>query len=442
MNFWMCLQVGLREIWEHRFRSLLSMLGIVLGVSSLIATLGLTAGMERGIREIMSEVGGLERVEVEKKDVGEEMADFWAFSPGITMIDAVAIRESVPLVSDVSPSLHHGAPVSSDAGETERFRIQGVWPEYQQAAQHVLKAGRFICEMDEVMANRVAVVGSDIAEFFYPEMTPEEVLGEPIYIDGAVFTIVGILKFYEADRDRRRREARGRETTARDRIQGGYRSGGSLQRKNEVVLVPLAAMFHELRSGLLPEYSLETVILDELEFRVDDLGMFKETLDQVRRALLATHRGVDDFEFDTREEWFASVESGVEATRLSGGLIAAIALLVGGIGIANIMLASITERVREIGIRRAIGARGRDIFIQIIIESTSVSLIGGVLGILAGVGLMQLLILISPGENMPVLTWMSVIFSVAFAFLAGILSGLYPAFKASKLDPIIALRYE
>lgn len=441
MNFWMCLQVGLLEIWEHRFRSFLSMLGIVLGVSSLIATLGLTAGIERGMREIMAEVGGLERVEVEDKEISSSMVDFWAFSPGVTMQDALAIGRSVPLVEQVSPGLYHSGPVTSDAGETERFRIRGVWPEYQAAASLELDAGRFVVELDDVLANRVVVIGSDIADFFFPELSREEILGEPLYIHGSVFTVVGILPFYETERDRIRRLSSKRPETAADRITGRARRG-SLQRKNVEILVPLSTLFYEFRSGLLPEDSLHTVRLDDLDFRVKDLDLFAETLDQVRRTLFVTHRGIDDFQFNTREEWFSSMEDGMRATRLSGGLIAAISLIVGGIGITNIMLASITERVREIGIRRAIGAKGRDIFVQIIVESTSVSVIGGLLGIVAGLGLMQVLIVISPGRNMPVLTLDSVIFSLTFALLAGILSGLYPAFKASRLDPIKALRYE
>ncbi len=130
------------------------------------------------------------------------------------------------------------------------------------------------------------------------------------------------------------------------------------------------------------------------------------------------------------------------ATRMSGGLIAAISLIVGGIGIANIMLASITERVREIGIRLAVGARGRDIFLQILVESVSVAFIGGVLGVIAGAGLIQVLINVAPSENEPVLTVSAVIMSVLFAVTAGIISGIYPALRASRLDPISALRYE
>jgi putative ABC transport system permease protein len=157
---------------------------------------------------------------------------------------------------------------------------------------------------------------------------------------------------------------------------------------------------------------------------------------------MVTHRGVDDFGFDTREDWFDQMEQRMRATRTSGGLIAVISLIVGGIGITNIMLASITERVREIGIRRAVGARARDIFLQIIIESVSIALMGGVLGVAVGIGLVQLLMVIAPGDSEPFISAGSVILSISFAAGAGILSGIYPAVQASRLDPIQALRYE
>lgn len=235
--------------------------------------------------------------------------------------------------------------------------------------------------------------------------------------------------------------------------------------------MPFTTLFHEFRSGsssssdekpdaskpnasLEPkksndtqelnkrEYAMDSIKLDGFTVRVRDLDYFRPALEQLRKLLDITHRGVDDFDLETREDWFDRVESSVRAARLSGGLISAISLVVGGIGIMNIMLASISERVREIGIRMAVGARPRDIFLQIIIEGMLISLIGACLGIAASLGLIEILKLISPTENVPVLSWDGVLFSVVFALLAGLLSGIYPGLKAARLDPISALRYE
>jgi putative ABC transport system permease protein len=161
----------------------------------------------------------------------------------------------------------------------------------------------------------------------------------------------------------------------------------------------------------------------------------------VTEILKITHRGIEDYGFDTREEWFDRIEQNVRSVRASGGLIAGISLIVGGIGITNIMLASITERIREIGVRRAVGAKSRDIFVQIVVESAVIGFIGGMLGLVASLGVMRLLVAISPAENAPVLELNNVLISFSFAVVIGVISGFYPALKASRIEPIEALRY-
>lgn len=420
------------------------MLGIVLGVGSLIATMALTGGMERGMRAFMEQVGGLETVNIIPKEISNDLMGFYNLSPGRTLQDAYAIQQSAPLISQVSPQIEDGMPVSA-GGEIMRVKVTGVWPDYLEVAKHTLAAGRFISQLDLDRALRGAVIGDSVASALWPALAPGEVVGQTIFINDSPFTVMGVFIRYERDRDKiaRQRGLDKAESERRARRGATQRGRGDPFRgKNEAVVIPFTTMFYEFDSGKFPDDSSDTVALSTLAIRVGDLKNYEQALDQVRHALLITHRGVDDFGFDTKEDWFDQMEQRMRATRTSGGLIAVISLIVGGIGITNIMLASITERVREIGIRRAVGARGRDIFLQILIESISIAMMGGVLGVAVGIGLVQFITIIAPGDNLPDISTASIGLSIGFAAAAGILSGIYPALQASRLDPIQALRYE
>lgn len=440
MNLFISLENGFREILSHKFRSALSMLGIVLGVSSLVATLALTSGIERGSRIFMEQMGGLELVRIVDQEISNENLEFWNLSPGRTLQDAFAIRESSNLISHVSPELHEGLPVSSGS-ETMRIRVTGAWPDYLDVAATELASGRFITDLDGELANRSVVIGDTIAKRMWPNLPADKVIGQTLFIQQVPFEVVGVFIEYMRESERRAAERNKNQQTpeAQSRRSRGW---DPFRGKNQAVIIPFSTMFYEFKSGKFPEDSLDTIRLNEFSIRISDLSTFGIALDQVRRIMNHTHRGVDDFGFDTREEWFDNMERNIRATRISGGLIAIISLLVGGIGITNIMLASITERVREIGIRRAVGAKARDIFLQILIESISIALLGGLLGVLCGFGLIGLLNVIAPSENEPFVTLGAVLLSVTFAAVAGIVSGIYPAIQASRLDPIQALRYE
>jgi putative ABC transport system permease protein len=223
---------------------------------------------------------------------------------------------------------------------------------------------------------------------------------------------------------------------------GGGRRGGNFAFwiKNNTVYVPLNTMWLKLKSGQTNAPAVPT--LTNMEIKIHDVGRLNEALTQIRNVLMVTHRGVEDFTFRTQEDWAESINVFIRNARLSGGIIAGISLLVGGIGIMNIMLASISERIREIGIRKAVGAGGGDVFIQILIESTVIAIVGGAAGLLTSFGLIKIIGMITPTDNAPVIT----IGSMALAFGAsvgiGILAGLFPAFKAARMNVIQALRYD
>jgi putative ABC transport system permease protein len=438
MNFLISFETGLREIASHKFRSFLSMLGILLGVSSLVATLALTHGIERGARQFMTQMGGLEMVTILDKNISEQMLDFWNLSPGRTLQDAHAIRAAAPLISYVAPEIDEPMPVSSDV-ETMRVRVRGVWPEYVQATDSKVAFGRSITDLDVERGARAAVIGATVAGNLWPNLPAADIIGKTVFISQAPFAVVGVFQLNERESDRKARERAGKQPKQANIRQ---RTWDPFRWKNEAVIIPLTTMFYEFQSGKYPDDSVDTVRLRDLTVRVANLEHFRAALDQLRTTLMTTHRGVDDFEFETREDWFDNMNASLRATRTSGGLIAAISLIVGGIGIANIMLASITERVREIGIRLAVGAQSRDIFLQILIESVTIAVLGGLLGVVAGIALIGLLNVIAPSDNTPFVTLGSMVLSVGFAALAGVLSGIYPAIQASRLDPIQALRYE
>src|SRR5262249_21721710 len=155
-----------------------------------------------------------------------------------------------------------------------------------------------------------------------------------------------------------------------------------------------------------------------------------------------THKGIEDFTFQTQENWSESVTTAIRNQRMSGGFISAIGLLVGGIGIMNIMMASITERVRELGIRKSVGATPLNIFIQILMESLVISVLGGIAGLLTSYGAVHLLAVMSPTENTPVITLTSMFLAFTLSAAVGILAGFIPACRAANLNPIEALRYE
>lgn len=441
MNIGISLENGFREIFSHKFRSGLSMLGIVLGVSSLVATLALTSGIERGSRVFMEQMGGLELVRIVDQEISNENLEFWNLSPGRTLQDAYAIRNSSPLISHVSPELQESLPVSSGT-ETMRVRVTGAWPDFIEVTSNELAAGRFISDLDLDLANRAVVIGDTVASEMWPGREPSQILGELVFIQQVPFEVVGVFIHHMRESDRRRAERGGSDSTSQRQVPRSRGSWDPFRGKNQAVIIPLTTMFYEFKSGKFPEDSVDTIRLNDFSVRIGDLATFALALDQVRRIMTHTHRGVDDFGFDTREEWFDNMETNIRSTRISGGLIAIISLLVGGIGITNIMLASITERIREIGIRRAVGAKARDIFLQILIESVSIALLGGIIGVLCGFGLISVLNTVAPSENEPFVTLGAVLLSVTFAAVAGIVSGIYPAIQASQLDPIQALRYE
>lgn len=450
MNFLNIILVGLKEIWSHRFRSGLTMLGIVLGVASLVGMSAITSGMENGLKEAMVAMGGADKVLIEEQSVPVEQEHLADQAPGRTMRDVEALRQGAPLLRLVSPEMAlPGCYVTRGEKAVSPSECVGVWPAVIDMNLHTLEYGRFFTAIDEEKANPVCVIGTGIRDelFGSPEQTGREIvpLGEEVLINGQPFTIVGMFTRYEGERDRKDRQLLKQaavQSGGPTRKRGFGRPGGwAFGFKNATVYMPLNTMWLRFRSASGRD-NLPDPRLTDVDIKVADMEILDRAVQQARNVLMMTHHGVEDFNLRTQESRLDSINAQIRNARMSGGIIAAISLLVGAIGIMNIMFASINERIREIGICKAIGATGLSIFVQVLIESIVIAVLGAVAGLGASYGLVRILELVTPTANAPVITSGAMMVAVAFSIGVGVLAGLFPAFKAARLSPIQALRYE
>jgi len=446
MNPLLGIREGFREVYAHKFRSFLTMSGVILGVASLMAMYSMTEGMAEGSRQRLAEIGGVEKIRITQMEVPEDQEEIAELSPGLVYNDAVALRRNTTLLSAIAPAITHGGGLTRGPN-TFYARMHGTTPDSYVIDQHTMAQGRFLTDLDIERNHRVIVIGNSVMEALYDEDEYDRVLGTKIYFNDEPFTVVGVLHEYITEEERRRLASeRGQKQAERRKKRGGRnRRWDPLGYKNTLAAMPITTMQQIFKSSYMengvnlgPDHSLGALYV-----QVSDIKRFDEAVLQMRNVLDTTHRGIRDYGFETRQDWFENIEAGVRAAQITGGIIAGISLLVGGIGITNIMLASVTERVREIGIRRAVGATQTDIFTQIIIESLVLAILGGLLGLVAGLGFIEILAYLGGDDSdPPILRPYAIIISLGFATVVGMVSGIFPAWKASRLSPMQALRYE
>jgi putative ABC transport system permease protein len=405
-NFIAGIVNGFAEVWAHKLRSLLTMTCVFLGVASLTAVMGLLEGLVTSWDTWFAEFGGLERVSAVAEDSIDDQRQI-VFST-MTLEDADAVRRLCKDAAYISPEIYTEANVIHQ-GKILNVPIQGVERDALVVNRYEMKAGRFINAMDNLGYENVAVLGSGPVQAQF--QAGEKVIGSTVYIKGLPFRVVGELHHYSL-------------------MQEGE---NVLWKKNNMIFVPLTTMQKKILGK--PE-------LSSLSVQVRSVSVLRRFKTQFINLLYQNHHGRRGYKIETSEEVVETMNKSRRSYFAVGGGVAAVSLLVGGIGIMNLMLASINERLREIGIRKALGAWGWDIFVQFIAEAITLSLIGGVAGAAFGIGLIKHLQVVMADSSPPVLSPNAVIVGFSISVAIGVLSGLYPAVKASQLDPIEALRYE
>ena len=420
------LKVALRALAANKLRSVLTTLGIIIGVTSVIALLSLGNGVQEFInRQFEGQGSNLVFVLPARIEVGRgaNRAGFLAFAPGaragtalsLTQADAEALKDKsrVPDARIVAPVVS-GTGRASSGERKHETRVRGTVPEYRLLNDAKLLYGRYFTEEETSAGSRVVVLG----EVPYRKLFPEggDPTGQDIRINGVLFRVVGVL---------------------------AQRVGGAEGSDDDVLTMPITTASERLfphRNAKGEPLAGIILIQAADQSRID--AVIQQATELLRERHGIAFQDEDDFSIASQRDLLNTIGAVTGAITIFLAAIAGISLFVGGIGIMNIMLVSVTERTREIGLRKAIGARRSVILTQFLIESVVLSLLGGVVGIVLGVVLANLVALLSQGQFTALVTADAVGLAVGFSVFVGILFGVYPAWRASQLNPIEALRYE
>ena len=407
------LRTALTALATNKMRSALTVLGIIIGVTAVISLMSIGEGSQAAITSQIESLGtNLLFVRAGASSQGM-VRGAQGSAATLTLADAEALAEASS-VAAVAPQVSTFAQIVA-GGENTNTQILGVTPEYLSVRNYQVADGEFISDAQVQAKSMVAVLGSSVAETLFGETSP---VGQYIKINGRQFKVIGVLQ-----------------------SKGGTGFGS----QDDIVLAPISTVQYRLSSQrtvsggkTVQTIYVEVVSADQTDAAIEQItAILRERHD-------ITSSDDDDFTITSQQETINTLKESTQVWVVLLGAIAGISLLVGGIGIMNIMLVSVTERTREIGIRKALGAKRRDILLQFLIEAALMSLIGGAIGVLVGWGFSALISGMSLGGT-TIETVMSVnipILAVSVSAAIGILFGLYPAYRAARLSPIEALRYE
>ncbi len=402
MRFRSTIIIALRALRRNKLRSILTALGIIIGVGAVIAMVSIGNGAKSQVEAQVASLGQNVVTVFSGNFTAGGARGGWGSAPTLTPEDATAIAAEVPNVLGVSPEVRDRSQILGN-GLNWNTQVLGTSPDYPDIRSWPVADGSIFTEQDVRSVAKVAVIGKTVAEQLYPGLDP---IGQTLRIRNIPFKVVGVLS------------------------EKGFNLFGSDQ--DDIVIVPYTSHMKRLSRRT----NINSILIRAAS--ADAIPRVQQEIND----LLAQRRGGREPDFTVRNqvEFAEAATATTKTMTVLLGAIAGVSLIVGGIGIMNIMLVSVTERTREIGIRLAVGAHGRDVLMQFLIEAIILSSLGGILGILIGVGSSQL---ISYLNGWPVLvSTTSVVVAFVFSATIGIFFGFYPARKAAQLDPIDALRYE
>jgi len=412
-----CFLTALHVLRANKMRSALTMLGVLIGVAAVISMVSLTRAEQAMVSESFESLGSnLIYVMPGAPSMGgmTGMSGMIGSSQTLTLEDAEAIARDAPSVAMVAPGTQTNAHVVAGREDVGAM-IAGVTPEYQWVNNLTVAQGSFITERDYIGRSRVVVLGSHLAETLFGSRDPA---GQTVRIDGRQFKVIGVMES----------------------------KGGAFGLEDLMAFIPLSTAQSTLMAQEVSSLGHSVQAISVQARSKEEINSAKEEITSILRQRHHIREGEEeDFTVISMEAVARIADQMYAIAELVMGAIAGISLLVGGIGIMNIMLVSVTERTREIGLRKALGAKRRDILTQFLTEAAVLSFCGGAIGIILGWVLVKIasLVIASMGLPFPAIVPVDIIaLAVGVAVFVGLVSGMYPAIRAARLDPIEALRHE